>query len=267
MTRLVWDSISQRLYETGIDRGVLFLPNQVGVAWNGLTSIEEKPTGADVTSYYIDGLKYLSVQSTEEFEATINAYSSPYEFRVCEGETSLMNGLFATQQKRSSFNLVYRTKIGNPLSGSDYGYKIHIVYNALASPTSKDNATLSDSVTIMELSWDVSTVPIMVSGHRPISHLIIDSTVMDNQLIQLIESYIFGNDGMEARLPDLEDLISFVSAWTTYDIDGDFQFKGAVTDSLPLISYSGYGYYYNHSLWIWNNGAFKDFGVISLFEA
>ena len=266
MTKLVWDSISQRLYETGIDQGVLFLPNQVGVPWNGLISIEEKPSGADVTSYYIDGLKYLSIQSVEEFEATINAYSAPYEFKPCEGETSLINGLYATQQKRSKFSLVYRTKIGNPLLGLEYGYKIHLVYNALAAPTTKDNTTLSDSVSVMELSWDISTIPVITDGLRPISHLVIDSTKMDAQLIQLLEAYIFGAEGLESNLPALADLMAFVNTWSHYDIVDTFQFKGLITGSLPASSYSGYGYYYNHSLWIWNQGAFQDFGMISLFE-
>jgi hypothetical protein len=167
MAKLAWGLSGQRYFESGTDRGVLYVGTTPGVPWNGLISVSENPSGGDPVPYYMDGIKYLNVAAAEEFEATISAFSSPDEFGVCDGTALLSNGLFATQQPRKPFDLTYRTLIGNDEDGIEHGYKLHLVYNALAKPTTRENKTLERSVTPANFDWDISTLPIPVPGYKP----------------------------------------------------------------------------------------------------
>jgi hypothetical protein len=204
--RLNWDVSGERFYETGIDRGVLYVPALDGVAWSGLTSIEESPSGGDAKPYYLDGFKYLNLSAAEEFEATINAFSSPKEFDQCDGMVSVHNGLLATQQPRQSFGLSYRTLLGNDIEGTDYAYKIHLVYNALAAPGSRTSTTIGSSAEPTDLSWQITTMPPAMTGYKPTAHLIIDSSRTDPAVLAEVEDIVYGSDSNSARQPSPDEL-------------------------------------------------------------
>lgn len=211
MTRLTWASTGKRTFETGIDRGVLYVAGSAaGVEWNGLISVSEAPSGGDITGYYMDGVKYLNVAASTEYEATIKAYSSPPEFAACEGVASL-NGLMFADQPKKSFGLSYRTRLGNDLVGTDYGYKLHIVYNALAETPSRDYSTVSDSPDAVSLSWPVKTKPITIAGRKPTAHLVIDSTTSSPADVSAVEDILYGTAGAAPRLPTSAELITLFS--------------------------------------------------------
>mgnify|MGYP003290080620 CR=1 FL=1 len=211
MAKLTWDGVGERFYETGVDQGVLYVYNStqkkygVGVAWNGLTSVSENPSGAEATPLYADNTKYLNLMSREEFGATIEAYTYPDEFAQCNGEAALgtlaLNGIKVAQQERKTFGLAYRTKVGNDVDGSDKGYKIHLIYGCLASPSSKSYTTINDSPEAMTLSWEITTTPIKVEGMKDTSTLVIDSTKFtstdDKAKLTLLENKLFGTDPTE----------------------------------------------------------------------
>jgi hypothetical protein len=186
MTRLSWGAPGERIYEAGLDRGVLFIAGLDGVAWTGLTAVNEESSGGEVTSYYMDGVKFLQNAASTEFEATISAFYSPPEFAQCEGSKSLANGLSISHQPKVPFSLSYRTGLGNDLLGLDYGYKIHLVYNALAEAPSKTHSTVSDSVSVSPLSWKIHTLPPAITGYKPTAHLIFDSTESSPSVIQAV---------------------------------------------------------------------------------
>lgn len=211
MTRLNWGAIGERFYEAGVDHGVLYLDGVDGVPWNGLTSIKEAPTGGDPTPYYIDGIKYLNIASAEEFSGSIDAFSSPAAFAACDGSSQLAYGLFITQQPRKSFSLSYRTKRGNDISGLEYGYKLHLVYNALASPASRDNATLGENSTPGVSSWSITTLPVTAGGNRRSAHFVIDSTLADPTKLSALEDILYGTDVTPPRLPQSTELIALFS--------------------------------------------------------
>ena len=209
MSRITWDNTGERYYETGVKNGVLY-PLQTngkyekGVAWNGLTAVTESPSGAEATALYADDIKYLNLISNEEFGATIEAYTYPDEFAECDGSAALADGVMIGQQKRKTFGLCYRTAVGNDIDGSDYGYKLHLVYGCLASPSEKAYATINDSPEAITFSWEVSTTPVNVSGFKPTSQLTIDSTkVKDAAKLTALEDILYGKDADEttARLP------------------------------------------------------------------
>lgn len=208
MTRLAWGTPGERFFETGIDRGVLYVGNFAGVPWNGITSVSEAPNGGEAKPYYFDGFKYLNVSSAEEFEATITAFSSPREFDVCDGTLSISNGLYATQQPRKSFNLSYRTMVGNDTNGSTHGYKIHLVYNALAAPSSRDNTSIGDSADPISLSWAITTRPPAINGMKPTAHMIIDSRKTPVSLLTAIENILYGSSSTSARIPSILELMN-----------------------------------------------------------
>lgn len=208
MPRLDWTAVGERFYETGVDRGVLYADAFAGVAWTGLISVDESPTGGEAKPYYIDGVKYLNISSAEEFEATINAFYRPYEFGLCDGIASIQNGLFVTQQPRKSFGLSYRTMIGNDVDASDHAYKIHLVYNALAAPSSRSNNTLGDSADPADFSWEITTLPPAITGYKPTSHFVIDSRFTSSGLLSTLEDILYGNDVESARLPTPTELIA-----------------------------------------------------------
>lgn len=207
MTRLDWNSIGARLYETGVDRGVLFVDGYPGVPWNGLTSVNESPSGGDPKTFYIDGVKYLMISAPEEFEGTITAFTYPDEFSQCNGDVQPRSGLFLTHQRRKTFGFSYRTKIGNDLTGS-YGYKIHLIYNALASPSERSNETLKDSTDPDDFSWKITCIPPTMDGYRRTSHIILDSRTTDPSVLSEIEDILYGTDEDQSRMPTLEEVIA-----------------------------------------------------------
>lgn len=209
MTKLSWGNIGERLFETGVDRGVLYVGNKAGVAWNGLISIQESPSGGTTTSYYLDGVKFLNVVANEDFEATLNAFTSPPEFDPCDGTATLYAGLYVTQQPRISFGLSYRTLKGNDVQGVDYGYRLHIVYNATAAPSEQDNTTINDSTTPLSLSWAITTVPVPFPGIKPSAHFVIDSLESGPDLMTALETFLYGTEFIDAAFPTPEELIGF----------------------------------------------------------
>ena len=208
MSRIKWDNAGERYYETGVKMGVLY-PIQdggvytKGVAWNGLTAVTESPSGAEATALYADDIKYLNLMSNEEFGATIEAYTYPDEFAECDGSVALSTGVMIGQQKRKTFGLCYRTALGNDVDGSDYGYKLHLVYGCLAAPSEKAYATINDSPEAITMSWELSTTPVTVTGFKPTAHLEIDSTKVKPEELTKFEEILYGKDGAEQTEPRL----------------------------------------------------------------
>ena len=224
MSKLVWDATGKRLYETGVNQGVLYPVDvngtyTVGVAWNGLTAVTESPSGAEASPLYADNIKYLNLISAEEFGATIEAYTYPDEFAVCDGSAELTPGVSVGQQARKTFGLCYKTLLGNDVDGADFGYKLHLVYGALAAPSEKAYATVNDSPEAITLSWEVSTTPVSVAGLKPTACLTIDSTKVDAAKLAALEDILYGKNATTdpvapatvARLP-LPDEIKTIMA-------------------------------------------------------
>lgn len=219
MAKLVWDKTGDRLYETGVKNGVLYIPTagvySKGVAWNGLTAVTESPSGAEATALYADDTKYLSLMSAEEFGATIEAYTYPDEFAACDGSAELADGVMIGQQKRSTFGLCYKTTIGNDTDGNDHGYKLHIIYGALAKPSERAYATINDSPEAITFSWEITTTPVNVTGAKPTASLVIDSTKADPTKLAALEDVLYGKDGdsaTEPRLPLPDEIKSLMTA-------------------------------------------------------
>lgn len=228
MTALQWDQIGGRLYETGVDKGVLYIPNVSGVydtgfAWNGLTTITESPSGAESNPQYADNIKYVNILSAETFGGTIEAFTYPDAFAQCDG-TAVVNGVAVGQQSRKSFGLAYRSLLGNDIQGTDYGYKIHLIYGATASPSEKAYATVNDSPEAAGLSWDISTTPVPVgtiggTTYKPTSILIVDSTKVTSANLTALEQILYGTVGVEPKLPTPAEVIAlFAGALTTVDL-------------------------------------------------
>ena len=205
MAKIEWDKTGERLYETGVKNGVLYVQDAgtypKGVAWNGLTAVTESPSGAEATPLYAGDIKYLNLLSAEEFGATIEAYTYPDEFAECDGSASLANGVMIGQQARKTFGLCYRTTIGNDTDGNDHGYKLHIIYGALAAPSEKAYATINDSPEAITFSWEVTTTPVNVTGAKPTASITIDSTKVDPEKLTALEKILYGDAEVEARLP------------------------------------------------------------------
>ena len=205
MAKIVWDQTGERLYETGVRNGVLYVqeggayPN--GVAWNGLTAVTESPSGAEATPLYADDIKYLSLMSAEEFGATIEAYTYPDEFAQCDGSASLADGVYIGQQARKTFGLCYRTVVGNDVDNNDHGYKLHLIYGALAAPSEKPYATINDSPEAITFSWEITTTPVNVAGFKPTATVVIDSTKVDAAKLKALEDMLYGSDSEEPKLP------------------------------------------------------------------
>lgn len=215
MAKLVWDNTGERLYETGVKQGVLYpIQNDgkysKGVAWNGLTAVTESPSGAEATALYADDIKYLSLMSTEEFGATIEAYTYPDEFAECDGSATLVDGVMLGQQKRKTFGLCYRTTIGNDIDGNDHGYKLHLIYGALASPSEKAYATINDSPEAITFSWEVTTTPVSVEGFKPTACVTIDSTKVESAQLTKLENILYGAEE-DARLPLPDEIKTIMS--------------------------------------------------------
>lgn len=226
MTALTWDQVGERLFETGVDRGVLYLPNasgvyDTGVAWNGLTTVTESPSGAEASPQYADNIKYLNLVSAEEFGATIEAYTYPEEFGQCDGTAAPAPGVLLGQQGRKSFGLCYRTRVGNDLDGTDHGYKLHLIYGALAAPSEKAYGTINDSPEAITFSWEVATTPVAAAGYKPTSVIVVDSTVVEAADLTTLEGILYGTAGVDSRLPLPAEVISlFAGAVTVVRLTG-----------------------------------------------
>lgn len=216
MAKLVWDQIGEHFYETGVRQVVLYPMTgnayDTGVAWNGVTSIEESPSGADFNPIYADDIKYLNIQGAEEFGASINAYTYPDEFAECDGEATPISGLSIGQQPRKGFGLCYRTTIGNDTEGINYGYKLHLVYGAQVTPSSKSYSTINDSPEPAEMSWEMNTTPVSVTGMKPTSIIKIDSRRFGAAAMEAIEDILYGSTNSTPRLPLPDEVISIMGA-------------------------------------------------------
>ena len=206
MSKIVWDATGERLYETGVKQGVLYPINESGaypkgVAWNGLTAVTESPSGAESTPLYADDIKYLNLISAEQFGATIEAYTYPDEFSACNGEAELVPGVTIGQQARKAFGMSYRTIIGNDVDGESHGYKLHLIYGAIASPSEKNYATVNDNPDAITFSWEISTTPVSVEGFKPTASLTIDSTKVAAEKMTALEKILYGDVDVEPRLP------------------------------------------------------------------
>lgn len=213
--RLTWDKTGERLYETGVDHAVLY-PVQAdgeydkGVAWNGITAVTESPSGAEASPIYADNIKYLNLMSAEEFGATIEAYTYPDEFAECDGSASIAEGVYVGQQTRKTFGLCYRTALGNDIAGNDYGYKLHMIYCALAAPSEKGYSSINDSPEAITFSWEVTTTPVNVPGFKPTACVTIDSTKANKEKLNALEDILYGGTDSEARLPLPEEIMSIM---------------------------------------------------------
>lgn len=242
MAKLTWDETGKRFYETGVDQGVLFLLNPQGgytggVAWNGLTAVTESPTGAEANPQYADNIKYLNLVSAEEFGATIEAFTYPDEFAQCDGTATPSAGVSIGQQSRKTFGFAYRTKLGNDIDGSDYGYKLHLIYGALAAPSEKAYATVNDSPEALTFSWEVTTTPVAVPDHKPTAQITIDSTKVDALKLADLEALIYGTDGVDPVLPLPGDIIDlFADGLTEVTPTAPAFDAGTNTITIPVIA-------------------------------
>jgi len=213
MAPLTWDQVGERFYETGVDHGVLYIPDATGVyadgfAWNGLTTVTESPSGAEPSAQYADNIKYLNLISAEEFGATIEAFTYPDEFAECDGTALPSPGVAVGQQGRKMFGLSYRTQVGNDVDGTDHGYKLHLVYGCQAAPSEKAYATINDSPEAIAFSWEVTTTPVPVTNYKPTSLIVIDSTEVDPTDLASLEALLYGAGAVDAALPMPDEVIA-----------------------------------------------------------
>lgn len=249
MAKLVWDEIGERVYETGVDRGVLYIPDAQGayvngVAWNGLTGVSESPSGAEPNAQYADNIKYLNLFSAEEFGATIEAFTYPDEFAQFDGLAVPTPGVAVGQQARRGFGLSYRTKLGNDVDGDDYGYKIHLVYGCMASPSEKAYNTINDSPEAITFSWDISTTPVAVPNLKPTSIITIDSTKVVAATLAQLEDILYGTAGVDPALPLPATIITMFSGAVTVVTPVEPTYDAA-TDTITIPTVAGVTYYIN----------------------
>lgn len=248
MSKLIWDKAGERLYETGVDHGVLYLQDELtgeydeGYAWNGLVSVTESPTGAEANPQFADNIKYLNLISTEEFGATIEAFTYPDKFALCDGTAEPEVGIMIGQQTRKAFGFSYRTLIGNDLQGTDHGYKIHLVYNALATPTEKAYTTINDTPEALTFSWDVTTTAVDVPGFKPTAHLTIDSRKADADALSILETMLYGGEGTNPELPLPEDVIALFSGTDGIEVIPEAPTWNALSDEVTIVDTTGVEY-------------------------
>lgn len=217
MAAIVWDKTGEHVYETGVDHGVLYKLSTAGaytngVAWNGLTSVSESPSGAEASAIFADNIKYLNLISAEEFGLTIEAYTFPKEFAECDGSIQVTDGVVIGQQSRKTFGFSYRSKIGNDVLNDAYGYKIHLIYGCLASPSERAYSTINDSPEAIAFSWEIQTTPVNVVGHKPTALVTIDSTVADATKLKALEDILYGTETEEPRMPLPDEVITLLSS-------------------------------------------------------
>lgn len=215
MSKIVWDKSGERFYETGVRNGVLYVQENgtypKGVAWNGLTAVTESPSGAEPSPLYADDIKYLNLLSTEEFAATVEAYTYPPEFEECDGSASIAVGVNIGQQKRKPFGMSYKTVLGNDEENNSYGYKLHIIYGALAAPSEKAYASINDSPEAITFSWELSTTPVSVTGFDPTASITIDSTKANKEKLAALEKILYGDTDTEPRLPFPDEIAQLMT--------------------------------------------------------
>jgi hypothetical protein len=238
MTTLKWDEVGEKFYETGVDRGVLYLPTSSGVyedgfAWNGLVSVTESPSGAEANKQYANNRVYVNLTSAEEFSATLEAFTYPDEFEQCDGTYSPTPGVSISQQTRKTFGLSYRTQIGNDLLDSDYGYKLHLVYGAKAAPTEKGYTTINDSPEAITFSWELSTTKVDVPGKKPTALITIDSTKVDATKLAELETILYGKPGTDPRLPTPAEVIALFDG-SSIEVTPDAPTYNPTTDVLTI---------------------------------
>lgn len=217
MAKIKWDETGEKIYETGVKNGVLYLPNEsgvydTGVAWNGLTAVTESPSGAESTPLYADDIKYVELFSAEEFGATLECYTYPDEFAECDGSAEVAPGVIIGQQNRKTFGLCYRTTLGNDVRGNEYGYKLHLIYGAKAAPSEKSYSTINDSPEAITFSYEITTTPVNVTGHKPTASLTINSTKVDPTKLQQLEALLYGDESAEAKLPLPDEVINLLKS-------------------------------------------------------
>jgi hypothetical protein len=247
MAVLTWDGAGERIYETGVDRGVLYIPDSSGaytdgVAWNGLVTVTETPSGAEPNAQYADNVKYLNLFSAEEFGGTIEAFTYPDEFAPFDGLGVPAPGLTIGQQARRTFGLSYRTKLGNDIDGDDYGYKLHLVYGCSASPSEKAYTTINDSPEAITFSWELTTVPVAVTNARPTSILTVDSTMVDSGDLEILENFLYGTAGTDPSLPLPNAVVSIFSGTAVQVTPTEPAFNSA-TNTITIPSVTGVTYY------------------------
>lgn len=216
MAKLVFNNVGERLFETGVKNGVLYVMGdngtyENGVVWNGLTAVTESPSGAETTPLYADDVKYVVIYAAEEFGATVEAYTYPEEFEQCDGSASIFEGITIGQQTRKSFGMCYKTSVGNDVQGQDFGYKIHIIYGAKAAPSEKAYSTINDDPDAVTFSWELSTVPVPVEGFNPTATMVIDSTRVPAEKMTLIENKLYGTESEEATLPLPNEILELLA--------------------------------------------------------
>jgi hypothetical protein len=249
MTKLKWDQVGEKFYETGVDQGVLYIPNTAGAysngyPWNGLVSVSESPSGAESNKQYADNTVYLNLVSAEEFSATVEAFTYPDEFAQCDGSAEPTTGVFVGQQRRKSFGLSYRTRVGNDIDAADYGYKLHLIYGALAAPTEKAYTTINDSPEAITFSWELSTTPVDVPGLKPTATLTIDSTKVNAAKLAELEDLLYGTAGVDPRLPSPAEVIAMFDG-TTVEVAPTAPTYNSTTDTLTIPSTAGVIYQIN----------------------
>lgn len=247
MTALIWDESGEHVYETGVDHGVLYLPDGAGaypdgVPWNGLTTVTEKPTGAEANAQYADNIKYLNLFSVEEFGATIEAFTYPDEFAQFDGLSEPFPGVAVGQQGRKSFGLSYRSRIGNDIDGDDHGFKLHLVYGCKASPSEKAYTTINDSPSPIAFSWDLTTTPVTVTDLKPTSLITIDSTQVDEDALAALELILYGDTGVDPRLPSPDDVVALFDGTITVVTPTQPTFNSG-TNTITIPTVTGVTYY------------------------
>ena len=251
MAVLTWDGTGDRTYETGVDRGVLYIPNNSGVyndgvAWNGLVTVTETPSGAEANAQYADNTKYLNLYSTEEFGATIEAFTYPDEFAQFDGLGVPSPGVTVGQQSRGAFGLSYRTKLGNDVDGDEYGYKLHMVYGCTASPSEKAYTTINDSPEAITFSWELMTLPVAVSGMKSTSLITVDSTKVDPEALGVLEQFLYGTAGTDPSLPLPDAVIALFSGTATQVTPTEPSFN-AGTNTITIPTVAGVTYYIDNA--------------------
>lgn len=242
MAKLLWDQAGEKLFETGVKQGVLY--PQVngaypkGIAWNGLSSVSESPSGAEASPIYADDTKYLNLVSAEEFGATIEAYMYPDEFAECDGSAEIASGVSVGQQTRKTFGFVYKTTLGNDTENNEYGYKLHLIYNCLAAPSEKSYSTINDSPEAITFSWELSTTPVTLAGFKPTANITIDSTKADPAKLAQLEDILFGTAATDARLPLPDEVQSIMGTTAAYSVVN--YLTNVVTDNDARIATTNY---------------------------
>lgn len=247
MAQLTWDEVGKRFYETGVDRGVLYLPDAGGayvngVAWNGLTSVSETPSGGEPSAQYADNIKYLNLVSAEEFGATVEAFTYPDEFQQFDGLGVPTPGVAVGQQNRRTFGLAYRTRIGNDIDGDDHGYKLHLVYGCQAAPSEKAYNSVNDSPEAATFSWTLTTTPVPVTGMKPTSIITIDSTKVNAAALAALEQVLYGTAGVDPSLPMPDTVIAMFSGTITSVSPTEPAYNSA-TDTITIPTVAGVTYF------------------------